>query len=277
MGGLSPLYLRISKLIRPPYGDNMKKIIYNSSMLEKVCQDMFKMLAEKKSINVDYGEVYKDTTQKQLGFMFGGLIDSVISFYAEMGVKYTVDEVKNNFYQAVSYLDDDFRKKVRRFNGEEYEVPLRMSDMDRGLLSRFIDKCIWLIDNSKAFQGMKLAPDIRNTWIRHITQEDLRMINEKSFPYSDNEYMNYVHKQTCLVCGCHNGIEAHHLRIDNMGGTSKKPPDWMCVPLCSEHHRDYHLRGHEWFLEQVGWLTKYLTLKEYLVCNYYRWKNHIGG
>jgi len=255
----------------------MKKTIYNIEMLERACNDIYRLLAEKGQINLEWGEVYKDKSCRQLGFFFSALVDSVIVYYAEMGIKYTQDEVKNNFYQAVSYLDDDFKKKVRRFNGEEYEVPLRISDMDRGLMSRFIDKCIWLIDNSVAFRGMKLAPDIRNTWIRHITIDDLRTINEKSFAYLDNEYIGYTHKQTCLVCGCHNDIEAHHLRIEGMGGTAKKPPDWMVVPLCQEHHREYHLRGHEWFLEQIHWLTKYLTLKEYLICNYYRWKNHIGG
>lgn len=255
----------------------MKKTIYNTEMLDRACQDMYRLLSEKKSINLEYGEVYKDKTKSQQGFFFGALVDSVIEFFKENGMKYTVDEVKNNFYNSVSYLDDDFRKKVHRFNGEEYEIPKHISDMDREEMSKFIDKCIWLIDNSKPFRGMKLSPDIRNTWIRHITPEDLRYINEKSLPYLDREYMDWLHKQTCLVCGCHNGIEAHHLRIDGMGGTAKKPPDWMCVPLCQEHHRMYHLRGHQWFLEQVGWLTKYVSLKEYLICNYNRWKNHIGG
>lgn len=255
----------------------MKKTIYNTEMLDKSVQDIYRLLEEKKSINLEWGEVYKDKSLAQNGFFFGALVDSVISFFLEHGTKYTVDNVKNNFYQAVSYLDEDFRKKIIRFNGEEYEVPKHISDMNREEMSRFIDKCIWLIDNAKEFRGMKLAPDIRNTWVRHITQEDLRMINERSFPYSDYEYMSYLHKQTCLVCGCHNGIEAHHLRIDGMGGTAKKPPDWMCVSLCSECHRKYHTRGHEWFLEQIHWLTKYLSLKEYLICNYNRWKNHIGG
>jgi len=255
----------------------MKKIIYNTEMLDRAVQDIYRLLSEKKSINLEYGEVYKDKTKAQAGFLFGALIDSVIGFFLEQGTKYTVDEVKNNFYNAVSYLDEDFRKKVHRFNGEEYEIPKHISDMNREEMSKFIDKCIWLIDNSKPFQGMKLSPDIRNTWIRHIIPEDLRYINEKSLPYIDREYIGWLHNQTCLVCGCHNGIEAHHLRIDGMGGTAKKPPDWMCVPLCQEHHRMYHLRGHLWFLEQIGWLTKYVSLKEYLICNYNRWKNHIGG
>lgn len=255
----------------------VKLVIHNEAMLNKAVGEMYRLLEEKKAINLDFGEVYKDTTQKQLGFIFGALIDSVIAFYLEKGIKYTVDEAKNNFYQAVSYLDEDFRKKVRRFNGDEYEVPLRLSEMDREATAKFIDKCIWLIDNAKPFRGMKLAPDIRNTWIRHITQDDLRDINEKAFLYSDKEYMSYVRSQACLVCGCHNGIEAHHLRIEGMGGTAKKPPDWMVVPLCQSCHRMYHIKGHQWFLEQVRWLVKYLSLKEYLLCNYNRWKNHIGG
>ena len=255
----------------------MKKTIYNTEMLDKAINDIYRLLAEKKSINLEYSEVIKARSRKQDGFFFAALVDSVICYFNELGMKYTVDEVKNNFYNAVSYIDDEFMKTVHRFNGEEYKVPMHISDMDRKQMSVFIDKCVWLIDNAKPFQGMKLAPDIRNTWIRHITQDDLRMINEKSFPYSDAEYMSYLHKQACLVCGCHNGIEAHHLRIDGKGGTAKKPPDWMCVPLCSECHRKYHTRGHEWFLEQVSWLTKYLSLKEFLICNYYRWKNHIGG
>ena len=244
-------------------------------MLDKSCQDMYRILSEKGAINLDYGDVYKDTTQKQLGFIFGALIDSVIEFYLEKGIKYTEDEVKNNFYQAVSYISEDFRKKVRRFNGDEYEVPLRLSDMDRETTSKFIDKCIWLIDNAKPFKGMVLSPDIRNTWIRHITKEDLKTINEKAFPYFDNEYMSYTRKQACLVCGCHNLIEAHHLRIDGMGGTAKKPPDWMVVPLCQSCHRMYHIRGHQWFVEQVKWLIKYLSLKEFLICSYNRWRNHL--
>jgi len=255
----------------------MKKTIYNTEMLDKAVNDIYRLLAEKKSINLEYSEVIKARSRKQDGFFFAALVDSIICYFNELGVKYTVDEVKNNFYNAISYIDDDFMKTVHRFNGEEYKVPMNISDMDRKQMSVFIDKCVWLIDNAKPFQGMKLAPDIRNTWIRHITQDDLRMINEKYFPYSDAEYMGYLHKQTCLVCGCHNGIEAHHLRTDGKGGTAKKPPDWMCVPLCSECHRKYHTRGHEWFLEQVHWLIKYLSLKEFLICNYYRWKNHIGG
>lgn len=255
----------------------MKKTIYNTEMLDKAVQDIYRLLAEKKSINLEYSEVIKARSRQQDGFFFAALVDSVISFFAEQGMKYTVDEVKNNFYNAVSYLDDDFMKTIHRFNGEEYKAPKHISDLTREEMSKFIDKCIWLIDNAKPFKGMKLAPDIRNTWIRHITSEDLRYIDEKSLPYMDKEYMEYLHKQTCMVCGCHNGIEAHHLRIDGMGGTAKKPPDWMCVSLCSDCHRKYHLRGHQWFLEQVGWLTKYLTLKEYLICNYNRWKNHIGG
>ena len=246
-------------------------------MLDRVCIDLYKTLSETGQICIDYGEVYKDHTARQLGFVFGALIDSVIAFYAEQGIKYTVDEVKNNFYQAISYIDEDFRKKVRRFNGEEYEVPKRISEMDRQELSKFIDKSIWLIDNAKPFQGMKLAPDIRNTWIRHITQDDLRMINERLLPYSDNEYMSWLHKQTCLVCGCHNGIEAHHLRLDGTAGTAKKPPVWMCCSLCGDCHRKYHIRGHQWFLEQVKWITKYLTIKEFTMLQYVRWKNHIGG
>lgn len=253
----------------------MKKIIYNVEMLDKACQDMYRLLSEKKSINLEYGDVYKDKTKAQVGFLFGALIDSVIGFFLEQGMKYSVDEVKNNFYNAVSYLDDDFKKKVRRFNGEEYEVPKHISDMDIVEMSKFIDKCIWLIDNSKPFEEMRLSPDIRNTWVRHIKPEDLRYINEKSLPYIDREYMDWIHKQTCLVCGCHNGIEAHHLRIDGMGGTSKKPPDWMCVPLCSDCHRKYHTIGNNWFLQQIGWLMKWLSIKEFVILQYMRWKNHL--
>lgn len=248
-------------------------VVYNEIQLDKIVQQIYEDFEKYKELNLSWEKKKKDKSLAQLGFFWGALIGSVQDYFLEQGIEYNQEDIKNNFYNAVSYMDERFRRKGRRFNGEEYEVPLRISEMDLETMSRFIDRCIWLIDNTKPFQGLKLSPDIRNTWIRHITKDDIRMINTKFLPYNDNEYMEYLRNQACLVCGCHNNIEAHHLRIENTGGVSKKPPSYMCISLCRDCHRKYHLKGHKWFLEQIKWLTKYLDISEFVIFQYFRWKN----
>lgn len=253
----------------------MKVICYNEEQLDKIIKQIYDDFNKYKELNLSWEKKKKDKSIAQLGFFWGALIGSIQDYFLEKGIEYNQEDIKNNFYNAVSYMDERFKRKVRRFNGEEYEVPLRISEMDMETMGRFIDRCIWLIDNSKSFQGLKLSPDIRNTWIRHITKDDIRMINTKSFPYNDNEYMEYLRNQSCLICGCHNNIEAHHLRKENTGGMAKKPPSYMCLSLCRDCHRKYHLKGYKWFLEQIKWLTKYLDISDFVIMQYLRWKNHL--
>ena len=254
----------------------MKTIIYNNRQLDVIIKDIYNHFNEIGELYIDYGKPYKDITKNQLGFIFGALIDSVIEFYKNKGDVWEPEEVKENFYQACSYLDERLRKKVTRFNGEVYEVPKRLSEMDRETTSIFIDKCIYLIDHAKNFKGLYLHPSIRNTWIRHITHDEIEQLRYVNFPERNKEYLEYLRKQPCLWCGKSNNIEAHHLRINGFGGVSIKPKDVYCVSLCKECHVNYHIHGSDKFFEDCKWITKYVDIVSFLKFNYLRWLNKKG-
>lgn len=66
----------------------------------------------------------------------------------------------------------------------------------------------------------------------------------------DPDYLAYVRKQPCCVSG-KTPVDAHHVRIGNVGGVGTKPSDWMAIPL----HRDFHREFHD--LGIMGFETKY--------------------
>lgn len=244
----------------------MKIVCHNQRMLDTVIQELDRLLEEKGSIYIDFGKETPKKTSKQLGFYFGSIVDSIKDFYEEQGIEYEVDEIKENFYQAISP-----RKTVIQFNGKKYEVPKRISEMILEEMANFIDRSIWLCDNAKAFQGLILHPSIRHTWIRHIKEDDLRNLNVKNLPMCSQEYLQYLRGQACIVCGRQHMSEAHHLRIGGTAGTSTKPPDYMCVSLCRNCHRDYHTKGHQWFEQQCQWISKYISFYYFCICNFSRW------
>ena len=243
----------------------MKLIAYNEKMLDVACSEMYRLLSENGSIALDYGKPFKDKTKRQLGFFFGAIVDSVVDFFEQQGIKYSVEEVKDNFYQAIAP-----RKTITQFNGKQYEVWKHISEMSLEEMSEFIDKAIWLCDNARAFQGLILHPSIRHSWIRHITEDELKNMNTKAFPRKNPEYLEYVRKQACICCGRY-GSEAHHLKEAGQSGTAYKVDDWEVISLCPECHREYHIKGKKAFEEKMAWLIKYISLDDFTACCYNRW------
>jgi len=57
----------------------------------------------------------------------------------------------------------------------------------------------------------------------------------KQITFRNAAYLNYIREKPCCVCG--GRAEAHHVRRQRWGsGTSKKPHDYVAIPLCPEHH-----------------------------------------
>lgn len=247
----------------------MTKIVCkNERMLDTVISEIYRTLEEKKEVYVDFGEPYKPKTKKQLGFYFGAIVDSIIDFMNGKGIVYNQNEVKENFYQAISP-----KKTIRQFNGKEYEVPKHISDFDRKEMSEFIDKSIWLCENAHAFAGLVLHPSIKYTWIQHIDASEIRHIDISKFPRKCPEYLEHTRKQACICCGCQNRTEAHHLKEAGKSGVAYKVDDWEDIPLCKNCHRDYHIKGKGWFESQMQWLLKYMSLEDFCVINFNRWLN----
>jgi hypothetical protein len=253
----------------------MKTIIYNDRQLETVIADMCNKFREYGELSVDYGKPYKAKTKAQLGFIFGALVDSVIEFYKGQGVIWKKKDVVENFYSACSYMDERLREEGRRFNGDTYTAPKRLPDMSREEASIFIDHCIYLIDNAKCFKGLYLHPSIRNTWIRHVTQDDIDRLRFEKFPRTDKDYLHHQHTEPCLWCGKSANIQVHHLKELGYTGEAYKADDWLSLALCADCHALYHTRGKEGFMQAMKWITDYLSLVDFCKMRYIRWKNHL--
>ena len=69
-------------------------------------------------------------------------------------------------------------------------------------------------------------------------------------PSRNPEYLRFVRRQPCCVCGKSWGVEASHTGPHGLG---QKSPDESCIPLCGTHHRtgrdSYHVLGRVKFSE----------------------------
>lgn len=254
----------------------MQVTVYNSKQLDVVVRDMMTQFNIHKSLSVSYDKPFKDKSVRQLGYIFGGLVDSVRDFYLGQGVHWEKDDIKENFYQACSKIDERLCRNVQRFNGDTYQVPKRLSEMDTEEASLFIDKCLYLIDNARCFAGLVLHPSLRYTWIRHVTADELQRANEYKFPRTVPEYLEHTRQQACIWCGRMNASEAHHLKVAGYSGEAYKADDWLTVPLCHDCHiAELHQHGQEKFLEGLSWITKYIDLIDFCRVRYLRWLNKL--
>lgn len=248
----------------------MKVTCYNQMQLDKIIAHAYEELEKNKAVNITIDEYHKPTTKKQIGFFFAALCSAVKDFYhIKTGEVWTDEAIKDLFYQVLSP-----RVKMTKLNGDVYEHPLHISEMDRKQMSDFIDGSLSLIERAGCFKGLVLHPSVRFCWVHNITPEDIRQINIKIFPRKDLEYLEYVRGQCCLCCGQF-GCEAHHIRESEEAGVARKANDWETISLCPTCHRFYHTKGQEWFKNQVNWILKYMDLEDFCAINYNRWKNHL--
>ena len=59
----------------------------------------------------------------------------------------------------------------------------------------------------------------------------------------ESRHLDRVAQLGCLICDIYEGApdgpaEPHHPRC--FAGVGKKSPDWLAVPLCRHHHREFH-------------------------------------
>jgi hypothetical protein len=74
----------------------------------------------------------------------------------------------------------------------------------------------------------------------------------------DDEYLAYVRRQRCCICGDNTSVEAAHLRIGSVDhnkrdtGMGEKPSDKWALPLCGKHHRQQHTMNEHEFWASYG-------------------------
>ena len=182
---------------------------------------------------------------------------------------WTTEAVKDLFYQVLSP-----KIKMTKLNGDVYEHPLHLSEMNREQMAKFIDDSLLMIERADCFKGLILHPSVRFCWVHNIKEEDMKNVDRRVFPRKCKEYLEYVRGQCCLCCGKF-GCEAHHIRESENSGTGLKANDWETISLCPDCHRMYHMKGQDWFREQMKWVLKYMTIEEFTMCCFNRWRNHL--
>lgn len=73
-------------------------------------------------------------------------------------------------------------------------------------------------------------------------------------------YIDLVKTMPCCVCQAR-GVDPHHIIIPGTGykGFNYKTPDAWAIPLCRQHHDEFHHLG------GLQWEQKYLPQTEYSV------------
>lgn len=73
---------------------------------------------------------------------------------------------------------------------------------------------------------------------------------------TDQDYLEWIEGLACMICGRFGagykaGVsDAHHINKKGHGSMSGKTDDTRAVPLCFEHHREYHQHGRDTFAEK---------------------------
>lgn len=88
-----------------------------------------------------------------------------------------------------------------------------------------------------------------------ITHERMKpKSSAKAKSADEKRHMDRVAKMPCLVTGCNNGVQVHHVVSDGLKRITKTHK--RVVPLCSMHHADgpqaVHRIGHARFTEIFG-------------------------
>lgn len=93
---------------------------------------------------------------------------------------------------------------------------------------------------------MKRTALLRKTAMRRSKFVTRQRETKQQLRSGDPEYLSWVRRQLCAVCGASPPNHAHHR---TGGGMGMKTADSEAFPLCNKHHRELHdVTG--WF---AGW------------------------
>jgi hypothetical protein len=251
----------------------MKITLYNREQIKKAFEYTLQEFDKGfiKGANFILEPFIKDKTKEQLGFFFGG-IEGAISKQKSL----KPDEVKLMFYKAVAELDDTFKIEFTDIMGKPSISHKTISNMKVNEMALFIDRCLFLIDNSEYLKDVILHPSLRYSWILNLTPDDIRQVQSQVLPREDKAFLEYSRKQSCVCCGIANHSEVHHLKEAGLTGTGLKAPDWASIPLCSGNngcHKLYHQKGKNIVYNELDYITKYVDMVTFCKIKYLRWKN----
>lgn len=246
-----------------------KIIIYNQEQLEVAIQDLRNSFEKNKRINLSYEKASKEKTNKQIGFLFAALINGITDYLQECGFNVDAEDVRYKLYSDVAEVLPEMVIDKQIFGGKPRIKHL--GDMDRELMSKFIDTIFYLLDTSPLYAGIQLHPSVYYNYLWHLDPEEIKIAQTTNLPERDEYYLEYVHNCPCMVCGIQHRSHAHHAKIPKYVSNSKKTPDWTAIPLCYLHHLQIaHNEGHKCLEEKLKWLP--YDLETVCRISYLRWK-----
>lgn len=248
----------------------MKFLIHNKIKLNNVIQEAIKMLLNG-SLHIEVINVSKPKTKKQLGFVWGWIIDDIYQEYVKNGhfINEKETRAKEKIKTMLYHECSNSEKIICPMTGKVYNELIRMSSMDIKEMSLFITSVIDWCDDI----GIILRPESRYCWINSLTDD---MMNESlsiHFPERDEGYLRYIRKSYCLISG-EFGCDAHHVKL-NEAGLGDTSPDWCTLPIAHKYHvrQSGHITTAE--IEQLCKpIFQGLDIKTFCKLNYWKYKTH---
>lgn len=69
---------------------------------------------------------------------------------------------------------------------------------------------------------------------------------------ANKKYIEWIRSLPCLVCQRTAPSDPHHIVPEGHGGKGVKVDDTRCIPLCHEHHNEYHNQGRQTFAKKYN-------------------------
>lgn len=249
----------------------MKAIMLNKQQWELHKQAIDKLLDEGRQVNLSYEPASKPVTRRQVSFFFAALVNQIYLYFRNSGQSITEKQIRYGLYKQVARVVPNMVYDLSMF-GEEPQVK-HISDMETAEeMSEFISGVFTVIDTNPIYEGLKLTPDTRYCWLNHLTHDELQMSRVEVLPEKDEDYLNYIREQPCIICGKQHRSDVHHIRDTRTAGMAIKSPDWYTIPLCHDCHMLYaHGTG---FKEAMAWIK--IDLQDFCRICYQRWKNKLN-
>lgn len=246
-----------------------KLVAYNQQMLEKAIEDIKYLFEQYGRLNISYEKASKERTQRQVGFVFAALINGITEYLQECGFNVDSEDVRYKLYEDVSVILPEMVVDKQIFGGKPRIK--HISEMDRDLMSKFIDGIFHIVDTSPMYAGICLHPSIYLNFLWHLDIEEIKNAEKQEVPQFEKKYLEYIRTRPCLICGIQHRSEAHHIRDMELCGISQKSADIFAIPLCHNcHMKVAHGIG---FKESLKWLP--YDIKTVCKILYLRWKNGI--
>ena len=246
----------------------MHTTIRNPEQLANHIANVSKMVEDGNVVNLSYDFASKPKTKAQVGFFFKALCGQITDYFNSCGFNVDVADVKHGLYQQVSEIVPEMVCDKMLFGGAPRIKHL--PEMDRKLMSDFINGVFTVLDTNPMYAGIKLSPDTFFNWVFHLEENELRIAQTQELPKEDEQYLSYRRTQPCIICGVQHRSEAHHIRDTRFTGTAIKAPDWASISLCHSCHMNIaHGTG---FKERMSWLP--IDIFDFCRLCYLRWKKH---